>query len=387
MPPALLAPLATAAHHAITPPQAEDCRALLDELLPAAAWAHLAPLEQQHVAFFLRQKGVRSSATRRVYAAHLARFLVWLRLSGAERLDEWVVMNYQQALLNPTPAMRAHPDVVFNAVSEETADQYLAPVRSFLAHLATKGLLQYNPGAFVPALGVRNREAVAESRHFVGRHWAALLDTLEALPIRTPGERNRRARFRFVIRFAYAMALRINELATHSHQHVRRTENDHWVLSIVGKGRRARRLPLVIDDVDALAWEALTEYRSFLGLAPEPAGEPLPLLPRVKPVTIKRRGPNPGVTIQSKALAPSVWQVQFGEFLRNEVMRHLYETPERRADAYESWAHYTPHSLRHTRITHLVNTGKSLLWVQKFAGHESLDTTSGYFHLKEGDTT
>ena len=44
------------------------------------------------------------------------------------------------------------------------------------------------------------------------------------------------------------------------------------------------------------------------------------------------------------------------------------------------WGHLTPHSLRHTRITHLVKQGKDLFWVQRFAGHENLNTTRRYFH-------
>jgi len=63
-------------------------------------------------------------------------------------------------------------------------------------------------------------------------------------------------------------------------------------------------------------------------------------------------------------------------------MQHLYPNNETlQNESFEKeWAHLTPHSLRHTRITHLIEQGKGLLWVQKFAGHENLDTTRRYFH-------
>ncbi|WP_420828093.1 tyrosine-type recombinase/integrase [Marinagarivorans cellulosilyticus] len=47
---------------------------------------------------------------------------------------------------------------------------------------------------------------------------------------------------------------------------------------------------------------------------------------------------------------------------------------------YSEWSHLTPHSLRHTRITHLVKRSLGLLDVQRFAGHEKLDTTAAYYH-------
>lgn len=341
---------------------------------PESLFQALPHQQQELSAIFLKLKGVRSHHTKRLYTRELAKFLWWLHQCGHTHIDEYVLFEYQDTLLNPPQHFQPIPDLSFTAIPVQTLDQYFKVIRSYCRYLYDKGALAYNPATLVPNRGI-SQVGHDKPRHLAPEQWQAVLQTLQQLPESTPGQANRKARLQFCIRFQYAMALRVFELEQHTHADIR-SHGGALRLYVVGKGKKARTIPL-----DNLAIDALHQYRSYLGLSPIPNGEPLPLLPSVSPVQMRTRGPNKGFTVNAKGVTSTNWQQIFKTFIKQDVVGRSYP-PNQRVKEYEkNWSHIVPHSLRHTRITDLARAGKDLLWLQRFAGHENINTTSLYYHL------
>ena len=64
-----------------------------------------------------------------------------------------------------------------------------------------------------------------------------------------------------------------------------------------------------------------------------------------------------------------------------DAMRKMFKEAVRRAGLDES---LSPHDMRHTFATDLLNGGADLRTVQEMLGHASLSTTQVYTHLTPG---
>tara|TARA_Y100000590_G_scaffold466320_1_gene641277 strand:+ start:1709 stop:2692 length:984 start_codon:yes stop_codon:yes gene_type:complete len=138
----------------------------------------------------------------------------------------------------------------------------------------------------------------------------------------------------FLILMLYGCGLRISEALSLNIKDVPFGES----LKIIGKGNKERLVP-VLDIVRKAANEYVKVY-------PFPNNPNSPLF----------------VGLKGKRLNPGVVQRKFRE-LRNKL-----GLPE----------HATPHSLRHSFATHLLNKGGDLRTIQELLGHSSLNTTQLY---------
>jgi integrase/recombinase XerD len=123
---------------------------------------------------------------------------------------------------------------------------------------------------------------------------------------------------------------------------------------VIGKGDRERRLP-----VGDVALAALTKYVDEA--RPALLGGP-------------RRAPGKSQTKRGGPLFVSARGARLSRMAAWRVIRHAALVGGVRG-------HVTPHTLRHSFATHLLEGGADLRVVQELLGHASITTTQLYTHL------
>jgi integrase/recombinase XerC len=196
----------------------------------------------------------------------------------------------------------------------------LAALRSWLRFLVRRGVLPRNPAADIR--GPRT-----------GRKLVAFLPIDEAMVLMDGGGAS--ARDRAVLELLYATGLRVSELSGLDLDDVDRAEG---TVRVLGKGRKERIVPFGAKAAAAL--DALLDAR---GLARGP-------------LFTGRGGHRLGV-------------------------RSLFEIVRRRGRAAGLGRRVSPHTLRHTFATHLLDAGADLRAIQELLGHSRLSTTQRYTHV------
>jgi len=206
-----------------------------------------------------------------------------------------------------------------------TVMRRLAAVRTFYRWLGNEGIVEDDPTA-----GVRSPRLPKTLPTVLGIPEAVRMMELP------PGD-PRGLRDRVALELLYGAGLRVSELVGLDRSDLDLDTGEIRVRG--GKGGKERRCPVGPPARDAVA--------AYVAAAPHPLGDAAPLL-----------------------LGPSG--------------RRLSERTVRRA--VHAWAarvfrDASPHTLRHSFATHLLEGGMDLRLIQTLLGHESLSTTQKYTHL------
>ena len=291
-----------------------------------------------------------SPNTRRAYATAVGAYLAWLEGRGID----WRDPDRLQ--------LRAYLATLSAGHARSSVAQRLAALRSFYRFATRAGLAAGDPwGSLATPRLPRRLPRVLEVEQ-VERLLAAVDDDVtdeeraSAAP-RTAGADLRAAlalRDRAIVETAYAAGLRIGELATATAADLdlRRGE-----LRVMGKGRKER-----IGLLGRPARAALAEYLA--------AGRPA-LLERRHQVRPAEAGPRPEEPRE-------LFLNHLGTALGARGLRFRLERLRRRAGLPIG---VSPHTLRHSFATHLLDGGADLRVVQELLGHSSLATTQVYTHV------
>ena len=299
-----------------------------------AAPASGSPLERFLLS--LRAKDA-SEHTLRSYATAVGTYLEWLEERGAD----W-----------RSPArteLRAYLARLVGSGARTSVSQRLAAIRSFHRFAARSGLASGDPWGSIAAPRLPRRLPRVLEVDQIER----LLEAIDEDEDRAANGRRRdpalavalAVRDRAIVEVAYAAGLRISELAAAELSSI---DLGRGEIRVLGKGRKER--------IGLLGRPAIAALETYLETArPE----------------LEARRPAPG---GSEAIFLNSDGGQIGV----RGLRYRIDRLCRRAGLPEG---VSPHTLRHSFATHLLDGGADLRVVQELLGHESLATTQVYTHV------
>jgi site-specific recombinase XerD len=259
-------------------------------------------------------------------------------------------------------------------LSEPAMKTKIAILSAFFQFLVQEEYMDRNPALLLQRFKQSaQQETDEQAQSFTELQWSYVMQATEQLASENPAQHERS---RFLICLMYACYLRISEVAARPGfspvmgQFRRDGKTGVWGYYIPrSKGGKRRTVA-----VSQALLDALQRYRSFLGLSPLPApNEQTPLFVRHKAAAHGREQGELNANLGIRQLRDLVMAVL-------EQATELAEADGFAQDAAEMRS-LTPHSIRHTGITHDINlNGRPLSHVQADAGHDSIDTTSKYLH-------
>lgn len=278
----------------------------------------------QEVLRFLEYMRVEKGASPHTLAAYERNFRLFAEWMG-ERFETWQSCTAE----------------VFRAWLYEAMQQQLKPasirqrfasLRSLYAYLMRREGMSSNPLADVTL----PRAQAGLPVHLSLRQMEELL----SLPLRTPVDKKSPEwlpyRDAAILELFYSCGIRLSELVSLNADALMHGED---CVRVVGKGRKVRLVP-----VGEYAREAVLRYLERA--VPDPDG----------PLFLSRLG---------RRMTGRSVQLMLDKYLRcSDIPFHI-----------------SPHKLRHTFATHLLDAGADLRSVQELLGHSSLSTTQIYTHV------
>lgn len=312
------------------------------------------PIIESFAAYLLDERHF-STYTSRCYSADLRQFIEHIVNSGAITIDDALERKAFDQRVSATTAGADTKNAITTIICEATPDT----IRTFLAHLGT---LQYSSATMA--------RKIATLRSFY--KWAArrtLSKTNPMTAIRTPrqGKRLPKAvsieqieqllatppegevlgmRDRAMLETLYSTGIRVSELVG---LNIEDLDEAGESLRVKGKGKKERMVP-----VGTHAIAAVHRYIEMLLADVKFAG--VFGTSRTGPLFVNKHGKR----LSSRSVRRKLDKYLMAAGLDTDI---------------------SPHTLRHSFATHLLENGADLRSVQELLGHQSLSTTQIYTHL------
>jgi site-specific recombinase XerD len=267
----------------------------------------------------LRRRGA-AEKTRRAYAIDIGQFALWCGAQGIDPVE-----------VTPRTLRRYAATLSERRAVAATVARKLAALRALYRALREHGVVTQNPADLIPA----PKRPRTLPRVLRPDEMAAVLDRI---PASTPLELRDRALFEV----AYSSGLRAEELVTLD---VTSVDFDAEELRVEGKGGKTRIVP-----AGEPALRALGRY-----------------LERARPA------------LTNGDDDPALFLSKSGRRLSTSDVRRRLRAWTRHAEVQGG---VSPHTLRHSFATHLLEGGADLRAIQELLGHASISTTQIYTRVE-----
>jgi tyrosine recombinase XerC len=271
---------------------------------------------------YIKNQRQYSRLTIEAYRNDLSQFIEYAenknkRSINAQEADTLLIRNFLGYLLK-------------SGLEKRSIARKLSAIKSFFRYLFRNEIIMKNPASVVTAPKKDHKLPTVLS-----------IDQARKLMDLPPADTFEGLRDRAILELMYGCGLRLGEILS-----LRRDNLDfsNEYIRVLGKRSRERILPF-----GSFAQKALKDYLKIRNKEIERFEDPSIVF----------------VSIKGKKLYPLAVQS-----MAKEYMAQLSEQQ-----------HLSPHVLRHTFATHLLDRGADLLVVKELLGHESLSTTQIYTHV------
>lgn len=263
-----------------------------------------------------------SPHTLRNYRSDLSQFEEFLK-----RVLERETLSIEDLQRVSHITIRAFLSILYEkGISKSSLARKVSAVRTFLKYLCRESVISDNPGKMVST----PRKEKTLPRFLSIDEMDRLLNTPE-------GENRLTIRDRAILETFYSSGLRIGEIVAINLEDI--NFNDSLV-RVKGKGRKERIVP-----IGSKAIEAIKEYLK-------------------------------SEKVQHSTGVP-LFLNRYGNRITTRSVHRIVEKYKKLSGLWDM----TPHSIRHSFATHMLNGGADLRSVQELLGHANLSTTQRYTHV------